>query len=78
MTETCILLYRASLKVNSSLVKIICENLHHEIKLHLDFVGSICRKPSRDNTRPTGDTQGFNGLLHTLNAIVFPTKMDLS
>jgi len=41
MTETCILLYRARLKVNSSLVKIICKNLHRIFAWHLDFVGSI-------------------------------------
>jgi hypothetical protein len=40
-------------------------------------VGIIPGKPSRDFTRPLGMPRGLKGLLHTLNAIVSPTKMDL-
>jgi hypothetical protein len=38
------------------------------------FVGIIPGKPSRDFTRPLGSLMGLKGLLHTLNAIVHPTK----
>jgi len=38
------------------------------------FVGIIPSKPSRDFTRPLGSPRGLKGLLHTLNAIVHPTK----
>jgi hypothetical protein len=38
------------------------------------FVGIIPGKPSRDFTRPLGSPRGLKGLLHTLNAIVHPTK----
>jgi hypothetical protein len=38
------------------------------------FVGIITGKPSRDFTRPLGSPRGLKGLLHTLNAIVHPTK----
>jgi hypothetical protein len=38
------------------------------------FVGIIPEKPSRDFTRPLGSPRGLKGLLHTLNAIVHPTK----
>jgi hypothetical protein len=38
------------------------------------FVGIILGKPSRDFTRPLGSPTGLKGLLHTLNAIVHPTK----
>jgi hypothetical protein len=38
------------------------------------FVGIIPDKPSRDFTRPLGSPRGLKGLLHTLNAIVYPTK----
>jgi hypothetical protein len=38
------------------------------------FVGIITGKPSRDLTRPLGSPRGLKGLLHTLNAIVHPTK----
>jgi len=38
------------------------------------FVGIISGKPSRDFTRPLGSPRGLKGLLHTLNAIVHPTK----
>lgn len=41
------------------------------------FVGIISSKPSRDFTRPLGSLRGLKGLLHTLNAIVSPTKADL-
>jgi len=41
------------------------------------FVGIISGKPSRDFTRPLGSPRGLKGLLHTLNAIVSPTKADL-
>jgi hypothetical protein len=40
-------------------------------------VGVIPGKPSRDFTRPLGMPRGLKGLLHTLNAIVSPTKVDL-
>jgi hypothetical protein len=40
-------------------------------------VGVIPEKPSRDFTRPLGMPSGLKGLLHTLNAIVSPTKADL-
>jgi hypothetical protein len=36
------------------------------------LVGIIPEKPSRDSLR------GLKGLLHALNAIVHPTKLDLS
>jgi hypothetical protein len=38
------------------------------------FVGIITDKPSRDFTRPLESPRGLKGLLHTLNAIVHPTK----
>jgi len=38
------------------------------------FVGINSGKPSRDFTRPLGSPRGLKGLLHTLNAIVHPTK----
>jgi hypothetical protein len=41
------------------------------------FVGIISGKPLRDFTRPLGSPRGLKGLLHTLNAIVSPTKADL-
>jgi ABC-type proline/glycine betaine transport system permease subunit len=41
------------------------------------FVGITSVKPSRDFTRPLGMPKGLKGLLHTLNAIVSPTKEDL-
>jgi hypothetical protein len=40
-------------------------------------VGVIPEKPSRDFTCPLGMPRGLKGLLHTLNAIVSPTKVDL-
>jgi hypothetical protein len=40
-------------------------------------VGIIPGKPSRDFTRPLGMPRGLKGLLHMLNAIVSPTKVDL-
>jgi hypothetical protein len=40
-------------------------------------MGIIVGKPSRDFTRPLGMPRGLEGLLHTLNAIVSPTKADL-
>jgi hypothetical protein len=42
------------------------------------FVGIISSKPSRDFTLPLGSPRGLKGLLHMLNAIVSPTKEDLS
>jgi hypothetical protein len=36
------------------------------------FVGIIHGKPSRNFIRPLGSLRGLKGLLHTLNAIVFP------
>jgi uncharacterized membrane protein YcfT len=41
------------------------------------FVSIIAGKPSRDFTRPLGMSRGIKGLLHTLNAIISPMKMDL-
>jgi hypothetical protein len=41
------------------------------------FVGVIVGKPSRNFTRPLGMPRGLKGLLHTLNAIVYPTTVDL-
>jgi hypothetical protein len=41
------------------------------------FMGVIAGKPPRDFTRPLGMPRGLKGLLHTLNAIVSPTTMDL-
>jgi len=41
------------------------------------FVGIISGKPSRDFTRPLESPRDLKGLLHTLNAIVPPTKVDL-
>jgi hypothetical protein len=38
------------------------------------FVGIIHVKPSQDFTHPLGMPRGLKGLLHTLNAIVHPTK----
>jgi hypothetical protein len=38
------------------------------------FVGINSGKPSRDFTRPLGSPRDLKGLLHTLNAIVHPTK----
>jgi hypothetical protein len=38
------------------------------------FKGIITGKPSQDFTRPLGSPRGLKGLLHTLNAIVHPTK----
>jgi hypothetical protein len=41
------------------------------------FVGIIPGKPSRDFTRPLGSYRGLKGLLHTLNAIVFPATEEV-
>jgi hypothetical protein len=41
------------------------------------FVGVIAGKPSRDFTRRLEMPRGLKGLLHTLNAIVSPTTVDL-
>jgi hypothetical protein len=38
------------------------------------FVGIIPVKHSRDFTCQLGSPRGLKGLLHTLNAIVHPTK----
>jgi hypothetical protein len=38
------------------------------------FMGIIHGKPSRDFTSPLGSPRGLKGLLHTLNAIVYPTR----
>jgi hypothetical protein len=38
------------------------------------FVGIIIGKPSRDFTHPLGNPMGLKGLLHSLNAILHPTK----
>ena len=41
------------------------------------FVGVITGKPLRDFTRSLRMPRGLKGLLHTLNAIVSPTTVDL-
>jgi len=41
------------------------------------FVGIIHGKPSRDFTRPLGSPNGLKGLLHMLNAIVFPATEEV-
>jgi hypothetical protein len=41
------------------------------------FVGIIHVKPSRDFTRPLGSPRGLKGLLHTLNAIMFPATEEV-
>jgi hypothetical protein len=41
------------------------------------FVGIIPGKPSRDFTCPLGHPRGLKSLLHTLNAIVFPTTEEV-
>jgi hypothetical protein len=41
------------------------------------FVGIIHGKPSLDFTRPLGSPRGVKGLLHTLNAIVFPATEEV-
>ena len=38
------------------------------------FMGIIHVKPLRDYTRHLGVPRGLKGLLHSLNAIVHPTK----
>jgi hypothetical protein len=40
-------------------------------------VGVIPGKPLRDFIRPLGMPRGLKGILHTLNVIVSPTKVDL-
>jgi hypothetical protein len=42
------------------------------------YVGIITGKPSQDFIRPLRSPTGLKSLLHTLNAIVHPTKDDLS
>jgi hypothetical protein len=39
-------------------------------------MGITAGKPSQDFTCPLGMPRGLKGLLHTLNAIVSPTKAD--
>jgi hypothetical protein len=41
------------------------------------FVDITSVKPSRDFTRPLGMSKVLEGLLHTLNVIVFPMKEEL-
>jgi hypothetical protein len=41
------------------------------------FVGIILDKPSQDFTRPLGSPRVLEGLLHTLNAIVFPATKEV-
>jgi hypothetical protein len=41
------------------------------------FVGVIASKPSRDFTRPLEMPRSLKGMLHMLNAIISPTKVDL-
>jgi hypothetical protein len=49
------------------------------VKKYFDkvFVGITSISPSRDFTRPIGMPRGLKGLLHMLNAIVFPMKEEL-
>jgi hypothetical protein len=42
------------------------------------FVGNISVNPSRDFTRPLGIPRGLKGLLHVLNAIVFPMTKEVA
>jgi hypothetical protein len=46
-------------------------------KIDKMFVGITSIKPLRDFTRPLGMPRGLKGLLHTLNAIVFPTREEV-
>ena len=41
------------------------------------FMGIVASKPLRDFTCPLGIPRDLKGLLHMLNAIVFPMKADL-
>jgi hypothetical protein len=41
------------------------------------FVGIIHGKPSQDFTHPLGSPRGLEGLLHTLNAIMFPATEEV-
>jgi hypothetical protein len=41
------------------------------------FVDIINGKPSRDFIRQLGSPRGLKGLLHTLNAIVFPATEEV-
>jgi hypothetical protein len=47
------------------------------MNLGIMFVGIIHGKPSRDFTRPLRSPRGLKGLLHTLNAIVFPVTEEV-
>jgi hypothetical protein len=41
------------------------------------FVGIIAGKPSRDFIHSLGMPRGLKGLLHILNAIISPTKVNI-
>jgi hypothetical protein len=49
-----------------------CDNI-----IVIMFVGSISEKPSQDFTLPLRRPRGLKGLLHMLNAIVFPAKEEV-
>jgi hypothetical protein len=52
----------------------LCLSIHSANKM---FMGVIVGKLSRDFTRLLGMPRGLKGLLHMLNAIVSPMKVDL-
>jgi len=81
MTETCILLYRANLKVNSSLLKIICKNLHHTIAFsHCIWILWVvsAENPHETTLVLLGTPRGLTACCIRSMQSCFPTKMDLS
>jgi hypothetical protein len=55
----------------------LCENSFLQAALCCNVCGCHFCKPSRDFTCPLGRPRGLKGLLHTLNAIVYPATEDL-
>jgi hypothetical protein len=55
----------------------LCENPLLHAALCYNVCGCHSCKPSRDFTRPLGRPRGLKGLLHMLNAIVYPATEDL-
>jgi hypothetical protein len=51
----------------------LCENPFLQTALCCNVCGCHSCKPSRDFTHPLGRPRGLKGLLHMLNAIVYPT-----
>ena len=45
---------------------------------YIMFVGIISENPHETKTRPLGVTYRFKVLLHMVNAIIYPTKEDVS